>query len=446
MQIVEALKQEAENATNKRPIRDIQNVVMPGDFANQLRLVRELSALDLVKIVTPKNYEAEHKAFLEGDCHPVFVYDENLLNEISSAFEDDGQFLWRKHNFADGTIRGLMVSLLENRTRSICCTAEFVSAMQNRSAHWQNELIREKYGDVDDDLAIEASLLVDELRFPEEHTKEQPPRNEKIEQGLALMQFDAAGVKKWFDYVLEEYGFEVEAEISEKYKFTTVNYDYDGIKVYIPKNLRVSGIRLLALIRHEIECRVRDFANSEALLRPFDLRHGIGRIDSDILTEGHAMLEEDKLYQLYFGTRKKPVPWYVLAIDLAREGRGFVEVASKIREYLTDCNYPDANELAWRYTYRVFRGSQNTFHARQETGTFVFTKDKAYLEGYVLAKALEEAGLSHWLQLGGLRPDELLEIASVVDFQPEDIPYKDKNVTDKVYRSLLSTLEQEKAI
>ncbi|MBR3323556.1 hypothetical protein IKG16_01575, partial [Candidatus Saccharibacteria bacterium] len=87
MQIVEALKQEAENATNKRPIRDIQNVVMPGDFANQLRLVRELSALDLVKIVTPKNYEAEHKAFLEGDCHPVFVYDENLLNEISSAFE-----------------------------------------------------------------------------------------------------------------------------------------------------------------------------------------------------------------------------------------------------------------------------------------------------------------------------------------------------------------------
>lgn len=436
---VEKLKRET-NKSDKAPISEIGNVVMTDDFANQLLLVQELrKGTDIEKIVTPLNATEERQAFESGDCHPVFEYNRELLNEVSSIFEDDGASIWRTYNVADGTIRGMLVHLLENRTRDLCCTAEFVSAMESHSPHWQNELMREKFGDISEDLAIEAAMMLDELRFPDEFPKRaQHPRNEEVELNLALMQFDAKGIKEQFELALGKYGFEVPVKIGS-YPKVTVVYNCTGIAIGIPKGITINGIRLLELIRHKVECHVRSYMNNEALLRPYGLRSGIGAIDNDILSEGYALLEEEKLHQRLFGIGKQPTPWGTLAVDLAKEGNGFVQAANKLREYLSDCNYSRQamNEIAWECTYNVFRGSQNTFKAREESESFVFTKAKLGLEGYLLAKELEEADLHHWLEIGGLRPDELLELAKVVDFQPKDIPYKDKRVTFQIYNRLI---------
>lgn len=442
-------------ATNKPKngylVRNIQNVVMSDTFTNQLKLVQQLrQGMDLIKIVTPVNYAAERAESL-GDPtdHPVFEYDQKLLDEISSVFADEGKFLWQDHNNVPGsTLKHLLVSLLENRTRDVCATGEFVDAMEQKNSHWQNQIMLEKYGSVDFDLSLEAATLLDELACPEEF--EQPPkepRNPNIEAGLALMNFGAEAAKEQFEFALGEYGFDIPVIISDEYKFVTVNYKPE-IALYIPSDLQIDGIRLLELVRHEIECHVRDFMNSEYLFRPYGIKRGLGSIDgSELLTEGHAALEEDKLHQSYFGHGKKPDPWYVLAIDDAKSGKSFCEVAYALRQHFADCNLlGDYGELAWKYTYRVFRGSSNTFRPGQDVEPFVFTKDKLYLEGYLLAKELDAAGLGHWLEIGGFRPSELLEIASVADFDPLDVPYKDKDVTFKIYRSLLNTLELERLV
>ena len=438
MQEIIVRLQEATKTTREHDITDIKNALMPEQYESHSRLVTAtLSSLPLISLITPVNYNAEREKFLKasGNIHPTFEYDEKRFHQVELQFEDEGKFLWRDYpDLQDGTIRKLMVSLLENRARSACATAELIEAIR-KSSHWANQLVLEKYGTLTDDLHITALAMADDLCYGERIQPRPTALSDEDQNRLALMVLDANELKEWFEWSLEQYGFEIPVVTSRSAAYINVGSNENGIIVTIPESTTCSGKEAIFLVRHEIECHIRDRMNAQALLRPYGMKDGLGFIDSDVLAEGHALYEENKLSKEFFGMPKEPVPWYAVAIDSAKHGEGFVQTATRLHEYLEDAGDLHPLELAWKYTYRVYRGSKNVFPAEEP---FVFTKDKAYLEGYLLAEELDKAGLYHWLNLGGLRPDELVEIAETVNFEPEHVVYQDKHTAESMIELLLN--------
>lgn len=424
--------------TNKPSITQLQNVVMPEGYSDQLKFITDLGrGVDIVDLLTPTNYRRRQEHWFHGFPEtPVFEYDIDAQQAFISKIEDSGKFMWRKYDVKDA-IRQLFIDLAENRARDLEATSELISALVVGEPHWANQIMNEKYGPLDDEIIIEAATIADVL--VEQHERGPAPAKDAYfsaaeQDALFKMSFDAQAIKFWLEWSIGEYGWEIPVEITPRSAYITVHCDpASGISVTIPEKKVVNGVRLLALNRHEIECHARDFMNSMALIRPFGVKHGLGHVDgSSVLAEGHAVLEETKFFKEFFGQDSYPAPWYVLAMDMVKNSHyGFNGTADSIREWLEATGVADPLRRtadAWKYTYRIFRGNGQT-GPNDEAERFIFTKDRAYLEGFLVAEGLEKAGLSHWLSLGGFSREELVDIAKVVSFTPEDLPYPDKNTT-----------------
>ena len=161
--------------------------------------------------------------------------------------------------------------------------------------------------------------------------------------------------------------------------------------VYIPESRKVNGLKAVELICHEICCHLRGSDNGQSFFKTMfantplsPIIASMAKADDETLYEGVAKISDVAVS----GEKSAPSPLATVAIDLARRGMSFVDVAEVIYEYKIRSGTKSDTALsnAWGITYRVFRGATNTV---TNTGCYAFPKDAAYFLGYKKARELE---------------------------------------------------------
>lgn len=164
---------------------------------------------------------------------------------------------------------------------------------------------------------------------------------------------------------------------------TSISVVPESKEVRLPINLRLSALKLLKLVGHEIGAHVGTAVNAE--------RNGFGSCaigeESQVLQEGLARVTEHDVEEMLTGRKEYSGPSYVIAINTAiKNGGNFWETYDSIKK----------DFKATKGTLkRIFRGSTDL-----SKDGYVFTKDKAYLEGEMVAGEIQKRGLLGYLLSG----------------------------------------------
>ncbi len=177
--------------------------------------------------------------------------------------------------------------------------------------------------------------------------------------------------------------------------------------IVIPSTYNLPGQQktikeLLSLMEHEIQGHVRQ---SLTLAKVF----GFGGLNLKFNAEtNYESLGKwnDARFDMSLGRPASiPQPWYTLGIHLARQGKGFDEVFhALLRAKIAASSNKDPAAHAsdvYRTCQRIFRGCSDV--SRNRCG-YAFTKDLAYLAGFLEMKQLAEYDLEHYEILANASP------------------------------------------
>ena len=202
--------------------------------------------------------------------------------------------------------------------------------------------------------------------------------------------------------------------------------------VYIPVHRQLNGADLLRLIAHEIETHVLDNLNREALLRH------LMPTNQAILYEGRAMASDVACGLGLLGSTQIFIPkcLLVVAIDVAWHGANFAQTQALVLDIIKAHQLPVDNPLvlARQTTYRVFRGVSDPSRSSKA----IFTKDQAYMSGWLLVDQLQKQGLDHYLNLGASQADELLMILRHYRFDNSMLVYRRRDFAHTLAAQLLA--------
>jgi hypothetical protein len=250
-------------------------------------------------------------------------------------------------------------------------------------------------------------------------------------------------LNKYYDYYETNFKKKIPKNLKYKFHISSIYSDIDvrdksssGMVICIPKDRVVDTKKLLELLSHEIESHCRQSLNGVLL---FYVGGGTLKIDEETLYEGLAIDTEDRINKDIMGIPSRiPEPYYILSIKLAYEGKTFLEVFHNLKLMLLktgelrklsskDAGFISDN-LAWKFTYRVFRGHFDT--ANQEK--FAMAKDMGYFRGVLLQKQLREYGLDYINSASILRTD-FLKFYARFKFTEKDLPFPFLNITKQYF-------------
>ena len=166
--------------------------------------------------------------------------------------------------------------------------------------------------------------------------------------------------------------------------------------IAIPASRKVSALKLAELVGHEIECHWRNSQNLSLI--------NCLKSDDELVYEGLAK-DKDLAFQKKYATDSTLAPFYVLAQNMALEGRGFVGIASFVYDNTASL------KKAWTVAYRTLRGLTNTINLHR----YAFTKDRAYFEGLLYVQRLRDSGRDVYLNFGALSPRDLEDLSASLD-------------------------------
>lgn len=408
------------------------------DYAEKIKSINGCY-IDPIRLATPSNIAVEKEAWLSGQItSPEFYYDEDMIAQMEMSGEQLKRLGTIRHY--DERDKELIRNMLESRYRGLLANADIAKGILSYDTHLARHAIRTKYGELDDEVVAKAedyAFTLLKRKNHEDHNRSlwSAPYIERLRN----LQLNAEQLKQLLEDALEQYNFEWPVVISPETRYVEVQHKHpDGQRIVIPTGKVTDGITALCLVIRKVECQVRDAENGWELFGP--LAFGLLRDDNVTLSNGHAIMAELDFRRKYLSEDKEyPVPWYILAMEYAQQGAGFYGTAEKLQhlwlEQLED--QEQAKKDTWRYVSRVFRGSQDLKPARGHKNIFIFLKDKSYFEGYLYAKALADADLWHWAEIGISDPEEIVKISSVFKITADDILHKKRHVIEKLAENLL---------
>jgi hypothetical protein len=430
------------------PISTLRSVEYP-ELDALMRQFAELPAgEDHIKVITANNANACKKTFVEayrsGRAEaPVFIYDEDLLKKMLSGYGPMVRILDAILKLRpEGDEQILLRSLFQTTVMDKLHTCGMAKGILDGDDQYTLYHMEKKYGRITDDVVDAAREEYEALKAGKVNGGAPRVFTPEEEAALKDLSFDADALSSVFYQTLDEYGFN-DWTSTVSGNVTAVNVREREFDVAIPATRIVNGIKAYELTGHEVESHVRMSMNGQFLLR--GLGGGAFKDESEILYEGLALVS-DVGWALKFGdTTKAPIPYYVLAEDLAMMGKNFLEIYEEIFQLRVDAGASTKDKKdgspapvfnnAWTNAYRVMRGSTHST-AKNDLG-FCQPKDRAYLEGYRIARELVEAGYGHLLDVGVVRPSSLVEIAQFV-VSPNDIPYPNLGIAEKLARAAIA--------
>jgi len=352
------------------------------------------------------------------------------------------------------------------KIRDDLATVMLIRGMQNKDEDLIRRAMNVKYASLDDSLLATAHQFYSELTSTQKTETQPEPTLLTTEQQSTLKthELDAQGIKEAFEWVLNKYGI-LRTENDDPSKgFTVVITDeVTGIDVrdkseqpmtiFIPTSRRVTADKLLELMYHEIEGHARQSMNG----LKYKIGGGTLRIDEETLYEGLAKRLDERFQKEFMGVETgKPGPFYTLAIDSAEKGNSFYQIFSEQVSYQLhvllkifpdvelDFSSPEvqakldeAMKRAWTTTYRVMRGHTDTTNA----AGYAFSKDLAYLRGWLLDRELKAKGVEHYNEAAVLQTNALPLLGRVA-LQNSDLDHPFQDATKEYcFEVLLPKLE-----
>lgn len=174
-----------------------------------------------------------------------------------------------------------------------------------------------------------------------------------------------------------------------------------------PKSLR----QVLSLLEHEVKGHVRQSLTLAKIFGFGGLELKFSREDA---YEGLAKWYDYHFEQSLGEPGTLPHPWYVLGIRQAQEYAGFDEIfhylLNRMLEDSEDQDPATHASKAYDVTQRVLRGC-----SRIQTNPYgyAFTKDKAYLEGFLEVLQLCQLGLGRYALLANVSPRGLQDLCGI---------------------------------
>lgn len=418
---------------------------VPKKLADAMAELEEtIGDINPVELVTPINAQEEQELWLALAAtrrliEPQFEYDLDALARVMGRDTELWEVYRRLLDVKNSLVCDedtLVWRLAMNRAEDALRTLDLATAIFTQDDMDAKRVVLKKYGRPDQDLVTYAWDQVETLRERKPMNRAPSKISENDSRMLCRRKFTAEEIQFWFQRALEIYGLPYWQVVVDKHARAIDVRDkaLHGPAIVIPEDREVNGLKLLELIGHEIECHVRDSANGVALLN----RLGGGRLktDNEVLYEGHAKVMDSEFSRDYTSRLvTTPSPYYVLAMKWALDGNSFSTVADKLQNLILSTGEDPEKALrtTWTTTYRVFRGCT---HCENQYG-YAFTKDKAYLEGYIYAMQLEHAKLGHWLEIGILSPEELIRVAGVVKFSGKELPHPYMDAVSAIAHELL---------
>ena len=473
---------------------------IPPAFVEIVEQLRKLTRTwNPVELVTPsaesmrREKELFFAAFDKGnDYYPKFTYthaqninldSQRAMRILQKALEHISAF--RPENRSEQIAK----VVLYYKVRDDLATAQLLKGLKEGSDEQIGKALAKKYTTIDDELvsiaekmyqqsilssaksgSAESTELPTESELTELTKSVEPAENSvpllssEQQKLLTSVEMTAEETKTAFDWLLDEYGMSRTVDrpgfktiiSDEVYSIDVRDKSVQPMTIFIPKERlagKMTGLKLLELMYHEIEGHARQSMNGRVLT----VGGGELRVDEEVLYEGLAKRLDTRFHREFLGKKEGiPQTYYVFAVQMAEQGASFPEIFKdqfnrqlhKILKIPHDQPLPDETNLspqhlmeaknkAWKYTYRVMRGHIKTTNKEG----YAFAKDLAYLRGYLLDKALVESGNGYINELAIMQVNAL-QLVAEIDFQSEDLPFPFLDLTKKYcFEVLLPKLE-----
>ncbi|MBQ6570736.1 DUF1704 domain-containing protein [Candidatus Saccharibacteria bacterium] len=376
-----------------------------------LNLSYRISALNPVEMLTPTNLASAKTAWLEkAECglftNPSFHYNQALLSAAASqsdaleslkytiddtpAVSESDAFLLRHYR------RIAEDALLTTRMAKAMLAGDDVALAQYVLAKYGRPEETERafsliYRPTDESSSDEETEKAEEAEAKDSLSAElkelkKPQLNAEFIKKIFLWAMTQYGVRPWPVEILKNCSaIDVRDKNSSRYPM-----------IAIPASRKVGALKLAELVGHEIECHWRNSQNLSLI--------NCLKSDDELVYEGLAK-DKDLAFQSKYATDSTLAPFYVLAQNMALQGRGFVGIASFVYENTA------SPKKAWTVAYRTLRGLTNTINLHG----YAFTKDRAYFEGLLYVQRLRDSGRDIYLNFGALSPRDLEDLSASLD-------------------------------
>ncbi len=490
--IANYMAKEQDIFLNKTPIKeklDLKIEKLPRELVEIAEKIARISGTwNPVEIYTPDSasVDAEKAKVMDSydqgvEYNPEFnykyanslnlsVYRQSLMHEMHKlrTFGSKKKHFWQRHDKLGGKLtldRGtrLFRTALYFKIKDDLATCDLVDGIKTKNEEKISAALKQKYPGTDE--ALYDMAVAEYVRL----THDGEADDEKIDESKAALSlkeiewlknktFDAAGIAEAFKWALKECGllrtstsgkgFRVVIE-SEATGIDVRDKSPNGPTVFIPKDRKMNGRRLLGLIAHEIEGHARQSANGEEL---FFLGGGRLKIDNEQMYEGLGLRNEKNIEKKLFGAEHAaPSPFYVFATRMAEEGASFYkifedQVDRRLRVALkkpTEFALPPKSEIdekvlknakedAWKNTYRVMRGHIDMTNPKK----YAMAKDLGYMRGYMLDRQLLNNDLG-FLNEEGVIASGALAMMAELKLSAEKMPYPFLDVATKYWNEVL---------
>jgi len=424
-----------------------------------------------VEIFTADNVTKEKEEFFKRfkdhqEYNPVFNYSHAQSMDLTKDRETLMGLLRELRGSAvpkggESDVNRKARAALYYKIRDDLATCDLVDGFNAGDEAKISSALHTKYRKYEDALGEEAEKIYQAMLGGEEPEKKEIKARLSAEEITLLknQQFDAEGIKKAFEWAMDQCGMPHDRQDKPGYrvvideKATEIDVrdkTANGSTIVIPRNRKVSGDKLLRLIMHEIVGHARQSLNGSELFR---LGGGKLKPDDETLYEGLAMRLEENFRKEYLGEAVvTPMPFYAFSVKAAENGASFWDVFSDLYKKLKAVppdklpilRDPSAYEgeilkEAWKYTYRVFRGHLDTSNKKSP---FANPRDLVYLNGWLTDKQLVQKGHGH-INEAAVFASGALQMVADYELKEENLPYKFKDVARAYWSEVLKPQMEE---
>lgn len=431
--------------SNKVPI-----TAMPEFYTDELKnflgvLGKVTRKINLLEMMTPVNAHEEKAKWLraataEQWTTPQFRYDRELLRKVVRSKRDLELLLEMmpralkslSHDEQGYALR----EMAEARYQETVLMTRVAQTMLDGDYMRTGMFLKEIYGVPSQKIVDEARDYAECLKRGEGHDQEDSPEQKLLREQLKELRFNAEEIRENFAWLARQCGLEGTRPIEVDPTVTAItvrSQSSKGAAVLIPEDCRKDGTELVQLAGHEILCHWGDAERTKKAL-PL-----LGRSPDDILYEGHATWSDYRV-RLMLGEKaqQQQLPYYIIAMNLAKQGMTFAELARLIFDMVKQTEMSDevALKRTWTTCFRVFRGSAGGLD--NGTDRFAMTKDRAYFEGRQLAERLHREQRGSILEISSISIHDLEVLSSAVEFGPATIvpPEEDPVLRDFIQHLL----------
>ena len=359
-----------------------------------------------VEVLTPTNLDEAKEQFKEkagaaicagsdnfpSSACPTFVYNEDLLRKTVKGGRAMEEALETIENNveAENDRDEAILKIVKTRANDAILTANAAQAILNKNDEETHSALLAKYDAPSPVQCIEAHNLA-QSHAPRE-AKSILTDKDRDDLGMITSVITAKDLKRIFTSAMLFLGIKPwNIEIPKNCIAIDVrDISAAGVPtIFIPESRKVDPPKAVELICHEIFCHLRGSDNGQKFFGKvladtplLPLAPILAKSDNETLYEGVAKISDVSVR----GSDGLPDPLTLVAIDFARRGLSFAEVAHAVYSIRkTTMSSEKALNAAWIKTYRVFRGATDTVTNK---GSYAYPKDAAYNIGYEKAKEL----------------------------------------------------------